>query len=237
MTRADLRARCRLAIGAIASNQGLTLIEALVAISVVGISSIMVVPPLFLAAATRVQNRRAEEALQIAQAEVDRVRTLVEQGSQSIMDNLPPRADEDDLVDVPAPGTIHGQVRSSAACGAYTGDVLANALTALPIDTDGDCATAEYYLQSFRNDGAIFIGGSDELPDFRMGVRVYSRSAADGNGFNANLESPPTQASLKYSSGEGNQRVRPLAVLYSNISVSNTDTSICSFHQDVCNTP
>jgi len=58
------------------SESGLTLMECVVAIAVVALAGALITPPLFLAAATRVQNRRSEQALQIAQGEIDRIRTL-----------------------------------------------------------------------------------------------------------------------------------------------------------------
>lgn len=62
------------------SEQGFSLLEALISIAVIAVVISSFTPPIFLAVGTRVQNRRAEQAMQLAQAEVDRVRRLVERG-------------------------------------------------------------------------------------------------------------------------------------------------------------
>ncbi|NET10377.1 MAG: type II secretion system protein, partial [Symploca sp. SIO2B6] len=63
------------------SEEGLTLLECVVAIAVIALTGAMIGPPLVMAAATRVQNRRAEQAQQLAQGEVDRIRAMVIQGN------------------------------------------------------------------------------------------------------------------------------------------------------------
>lgn len=60
--------------------QGFTLVESLMGILVISVVAITITPPIVLSTATRVQNRRAEQAMQLAQAEVDRIRVFVEQG-------------------------------------------------------------------------------------------------------------------------------------------------------------
>jgi prepilin-type N-terminal cleavage/methylation domain-containing protein len=63
-----------------ASDSGFTLIESLVAIIVISVTVVAISPPIFWAAATRVQNRRAEQALSIAQGSIDQVRGKIERG-------------------------------------------------------------------------------------------------------------------------------------------------------------
>ena len=70
-------------------SSGFTLIESLVAMIVISITLVAIVPPIFWATGTRVQNRRAEQALAIAQGEIDRVRTQVERGISVIPNSIP----------------------------------------------------------------------------------------------------------------------------------------------------
>lgn len=68
------------------SVAGFTLIESLVAIIIVSITVVAISPPIFWATGTRVQNRRAEQALSIAQATIDQVRAKVERGGASVLE-------------------------------------------------------------------------------------------------------------------------------------------------------
>ena len=68
------------------SESGLTLIECIVAIVIIAVVGVAITPPLFLATAARVQTNRAEQAVQISQGEVDKVRVLVEQGAYDSAD-------------------------------------------------------------------------------------------------------------------------------------------------------
>ena len=68
------------------SVSGFTLIESLVAIIIVSITVVAISPPIFWATGTRVQNRRAEQALSIAQATIDQVRARVERGGAGALE-------------------------------------------------------------------------------------------------------------------------------------------------------
>ena len=68
------------------SVSGFTLIESLVAIIIVSVTVVAISPPIFWATGTRVQNRRAEQALSIAQATIDQVRARVERGGASALE-------------------------------------------------------------------------------------------------------------------------------------------------------
>ena len=68
------------------SGAGFTLIESLVAIIIVSITVVAISPPIFWATGTRVQNRRAEQALSIAQATIDQVRAKVERGGSNALE-------------------------------------------------------------------------------------------------------------------------------------------------------
>ena len=62
------------------NNSGLTLIECLVAIAVIGLTAAVMAPVMVFSMATRVQSQRAEQALQIAQGEIDQIRLMAERG-------------------------------------------------------------------------------------------------------------------------------------------------------------
>ena len=218
------------------SEQGVTLIECLVAISIIAITGALITPPLFVAAATRIQNRRAEQALQLAQGEVDRIRILVARGMHT------PAALPNTVATfnntVPAPAGRIAQVRTvnTGACPAgtnitrYDGTPLP-VNSALGIDVDGDCRI-DFLMQVFRSQGAVAVGeraqngGQNRPTEFQLGVRVYSASA-DGNWANLRTQ----QASLRFTTGQGNQRERPLAVLLSPINWSDTNFALCQYHQ------
>ena len=68
------------------SVAGFTLIESLVAIIIISITVVAISPPIFWATGTRVQNRRAEQALSIAQGTIDRVRAKVERGGSTALE-------------------------------------------------------------------------------------------------------------------------------------------------------
>lgn len=77
-----------------AVQDGLTLIECLVAMIIITIVVAIITPPIFLAVGTRVNNRRTEQALQVAQGEIERVRLLMisNLSFQDIKDSLPPES-------------------------------------------------------------------------------------------------------------------------------------------------
>jgi type II secretory pathway pseudopilin PulG len=217
-------------------SSGLTLMECVVAIAIVALTGALITPPLFLAAATRVQNRRSEQALQIAQGEIDRIRTRVEQGAHST-DTLPDDVEDADFP-VGAPTAIANFIRTvntaDATCNGtpiYNNSTLpANEL--LPVDTDGDCQ-ADFFLQSFRTVGGGIIDGKPT--DLSVGVRVYSENIATGNDQLRNALQTE-QASLRFTTGEGNQRQSPLAVLYTQITWDGSGVALYCYHgTDSCN--
>jgi prepilin-type N-terminal cleavage/methylation domain-containing protein len=212
-------------------DQGLTLLECVVAIAIVALTGALMTPPLFLAAATRVQNRKAEQALQIAQGEIDRIRTLVEQGEHNL-NNLP--AVVNDINGVPAPNAIEASIRTvNNTCLNLYDNLSIPATSVLPVDVDGDC-DEDFYLQSFRTEGGIVDAGQPS--NFEVGVRVYANNAATNGTLRPGLET--TQASLKFTQGEGNQRQFPMAVLYTDVTWDGSGVSLFCYHgADACTTP
>jgi prepilin-type N-terminal cleavage/methylation domain-containing protein len=208
-------------------TKGFTLIEALIAIVIVSVTLVSITPPIFLATATRVQNRRAQQAQQIAQGEVDRVRLLVERQQTYASNYLPALSGSAPVVSTPPPsGTLAGKTRSNVICtGATLDDGTAPAAFAAPVvlfvDVDADCKF-DFIVQTFRGgeyrDSATL---ATSPPDgFTMGVRVYSSVAANTNVLSRD------RANLRATNGLGNQTSRPLAVLYVPIVRNNSSKSL-----------
>ncbi|MGJ3247534.1 MAG: type II secretion system protein [Elainellaceae cyanobacterium] len=211
-----------------APEAGLTLLECLVAIAVIALTGAMVGPPLLLATATRIQNQRAEQALQIAQGEVDRVRSRVERGEHTPT-NLPAAAgNPTSLETVATPASVASALKSvSSTCSTYAGTQIP-LNQALQIDVDGDCQP-DFLMQVFRTRGTVSQReqvGRNRPGEFDLMVRVYAAIAQTNLG---NLDNEP--ASLRFTSGEGNQRSRPLAVLATQITWSESDNSLFCYQE------
>ena len=222
------------------SEKGLTLIECLVAISVIAATSATIAPVMVLSVATRVQNQKAEQALQLAQGEIDRVRLLVERNSTYTVADLKLA----ESAEAPLPATVADPTLKGTAITAtlkpnsLTGNWSASTYTpsayeAREVDTNGD-SNPDFVIQSFRG-GAVTVpittaSGSTNMPvAFDMGVRVYDYAAiTQGTGDIATtLETEP--AGLAFTSGEGQRGRRPLAVLYSQITNSDNSQSLCEY--------
>ena len=198
------------------SEQGLTLIETLMAIVVIAIVITASTPPILLAVATRIQNRRAEQAMQIAQQEVERVRLIVDQGNY-LNSRLPPASsitDPDNINTVGAP---------TAPCTP-------------PPDSYGSCTSTQaftednFLVQVFRDPGVSQAGvapdGSAQVVAFRMGVRVYSPAAELGS-----LGTRP--ASLQMTNALGEQTRFPLAVIYADLARGDVTGTLDSYRDFV----
>jgi len=204
------------------ANQGITLVECIMAIAVISLTTAMITPPLFLAAATRLQNQRAEQALQIAQGEIDRIRFLVER-QQHIPSALPATVTGTSLANVGAPtgftATVQTTVRQgNQNCQTYDGQQVPRT-QALLVDTDGDCR-GDFAMQMFRTVGVTPRSEVSVIPgdgrrnrpgSFCIMVRVYGKPAIENAQNGGLLATQP--ASLLFTSGEGDQRTQPLAVL------------------------
>lgn len=214
------------------SQEGLSLIECLVAIIIIALTVVAITPPIMLATATRVQSRRAEQANQIAQGELDRVRSIVERGGPTYAAGLLPASAGTSINNVAAAASAlsSGPLLTPATCtGSRYPDTLATLTQLVRVDVNGDCQI-DYAMQVFRNDG-ITPAGETAPYSFTMGVRVYAVYPGE-----ATL--PPlqtTRASLilgtgprdTISPGAGQQR-RPLAVLYSTLTRSDSSKSLDS---------
>ncbi len=216
------------------SEQGLTLIECLVAVFVTGLMVSLITPPIFIAVASRAQSRRAEQALQIAQGEVDRIRVMVAR-SQHTVTVLPGIATGNSR-SVPPPTVVLAAIKSAQNCSPRYDNLPILANQAVQIDVDGDCEP-DFFMQVFRSAGTTSAEqlaannvspGTAKPTDFQLGVRVYSILAKSAVG---SLANPPEPASLGLVNGEGGQRSRPLAVLYTPFSWSDQKGALCAYQQ------
>ncbi|MEA5466005.1 prepilin-type N-terminal cleavage/methylation domain-containing protein [Leptothoe sp. PORK10 BA2] len=206
------------------SNAGLTLIESLVAVAVIGITAASVGPVILVSTATRIQSQRAEQALQIAQGEVDRVRQIVEQGF--VADAGGSR--EYTAADLSIASTPTG-ITKSVDAAAPTGPPAAafnptDYQVARQIDIDGD-GTFDFAVQAYRLGDAEFSDGTRPVA-FPMGVRVYEHDAVNGGGTLAT-----TPARLGTAAGLGERDEKPLAVLYTEIVKSDERQSLCDYFE------
>lgn len=222
--------------------QGLTIMECLVAILLIGLTVAMVTPPLLIATATRVQNRRAEQALMLAQDEIDRISTLVQQGTHENR-RLPlvATASGGNLQAVGKPTQLFNELRTSrrdgSACPAspfassprYTNAQVPIA-SALPVDVDGDC-NPEFFMQVFRTAGVTTTAEQskpavNQRPaKFDLGIRVYSYPLARANLSSGKLETEP--APLLLTNSQGKLATRPLVAIYKPIAWSEQSDVLC----------
>lgn len=189
------------------SEKGLTILECLIAVVVVSVVTASMTPPILVAVATRLQNQRAEQAFQLAQAEIDKVRLMLERGDYSTAD-LPP--------------VSATSVRETSAPEGYvTAPTPITVTKGLAVDVNQD-KTNDFVVQVFRNDG-VTINEADKRPiNFEMGVRVYSYRAFEGSS-KPTLQIDP--APLTFTNGEGYQRTRPLSVIYTRLTQSDIKES------------
>ena len=198
-----------------ANEQGLTLIECLVAIIMVALVASAIAPALVISVASRVQSQKAEQALKLAQTEIDRVRVSVER-REATADDLPLPVEgvaDRDIVAVDGPN--YGAFAAAGARPTVT--------QTRQVDVTGN-GENDFAVQIFRSPGGPDVGG---IPiAFAMGVRVYDLDAVDSGRTGSLLTEP---ASLGIVSTAGERRERPLAALYTTISVGDTSESLCDY--------
>ncbi|XGV94975.1 MAG: hypothetical protein ACAF41_19800 [Leptolyngbya sp. BL-A-14] len=217
-----------------ASEQGLTIIECLVAIVIISLTIVAITPPIMLATASRIQSRKVEKANQVAQGEIDRVRLLVERGSY-VLNDLPGTTGAINSTSSissfgaatgnPAGGLLYssGSV-GGTPCGTYPGTTPVAVTDLIQVDVDGDCVP-EYVMQVFRTPGYAPNPPTPTVPySFEMGVRVYA--------FYPNQTALPldtTKASYRMGTGPldiaGGKR-RPMAVIYSKMARNDSSRSL-----------
>jgi len=197
----------------VSPDAGLTLIECLVAIVIVALAGAIIAPAMVLSVATRVQSQRAEQALELAQSEIDNVRVLIERG-------------EADETNMPPSTTVTDEKLLSQVDGPTYQSLEANPTNyaeARPVDINED-GTFDFAIQTFRTNQQDFDG--DNPLAFGMGVRVYEYDVVNSNSTGSlNTE----RASLTMTSSEGERGQKPLAALYTTIAVSEQGQSFCNY--------
>ncbi len=187
------------------TEKGLTLIESLAAIVIFSLAITAVTPPIILSMATRVRAHRAQQSMQLAQGEIDRVRRVVEAGSQkygSVEDyksQLPPEDGAAEPEKVAAPNA------SSGACSEGLPTVSTQYCT---VEVNG----TTFGIQSFRTntiEQASTAAGGDVPVAFNLGVRVYTQGSLN----QGNLSTEP--ASLSFSARTDGSA--PLIVHYATV--------------------
>ncbi|MEO1352252.1 MAG: prepilin-type N-terminal cleavage/methylation domain-containing protein [Cyanobacteria bacterium J06635_15] len=214
-------------------DSGLTLIECLVAIAVIAITSAVIAPAMLLSVATRVQSQRAEQALQLAQSEIDQVRLIVERTTDYTEADL-------GIASVPGTGptTEAATVQVPNAVPATTFNINNyQAAKAVDVDNDGE---NDFAVQAFRVLGQDDASGKPVA--FEMGVRVYDYDTIARNEAEQVVPGDPDRntvkaASLGQTSGEGERGTRPLAVLYSYVVKGDQIDSLCDYFRYQGSTP
>jgi prepilin-type N-terminal cleavage/methylation domain-containing protein len=210
------------------TEQGLSLIECLLAIVIIALTATAVTPPILLATGTRIQSRRAEQANQIAQAEVDRIRSIVERGTYTITDLPMSTGQKTGIASFGPPSSIGTTLltTSSTTCpgSRYPLTKPGSATELVKVDIDGDC-TPEYLMQVFRTEGCVPNTGDPNQPySFYVGVRIYAYKDGETVG-----QFDTQRATLNLSStgrkDQVNNTRKPLQTLYTKIARNNSQLS------------
>jgi type II secretory pathway pseudopilin PulG len=219
-------------------DEGLTLVEALVAIVVLTIVLGFIAVPIAITTGSRVQNRQVEQAQQIAQSFTENARiqmsllqTWTYSGttpsissaqptfSYSPVGTIPnlPTVSYSSVSSVPAPTTNCNVVGPS-----YSVSCPVSSLFGYNLDRD-PIGTPEFYVQVFRVSDTR-SASTNEVIGFDMGVRVYSAEAISRLG-----SLTTTRRSVSLTSGTGDPR-QPLAVVYTSIYRSEEGNALVSFN-------
>ena len=208
------------------NSAGLTLLECLVALFVIQAVVAVSAPLVVVAVSTRVQNQRADQALQVAQGEIDKIKTAVARGDdyRNEIDvpaaNVTSRLDFTDAAKVPPPTTVLDN-----------DDYKTNFQVAKAVFLDSD-NQPDLAVQVFRNHiGFIDDVGADpniSLAVFDVGVRVYRADAVQDRAADLGVEQG-TYGSAGQAIASDNLN-RPLAVMSASVFKSDTGQSLCDYY-------
>jgi len=223
------------------SNSGMSLMEALVAMVLISVMVVVTTPPLLLAMATRIQTRRTETAVTLAQKELERIRLIVDTGTYT-NGMLPPQARNSGNTNITTPGNI-SQTRPPTS--------IRNTPTCTVVNTSCDPSndsqawwtddSQEFFVQTFRTTG---VQQNGQIVVFRMGIRVYSKVSQQDL---ANLRTEAAPMYLTRGAGErtvvtrngtnisAKQSQFPLAVIYADFSRGDLIGSLQRYHQFIGN--
>lgn len=205
----------------VSPDAGFTLVECIMAIVVVGLTGAVVAPFMVISVATRVQNQRAEQAIELAQGEIDRVRVEFEQNAGDNNFLVPARYQNA----VIAEGDITcatGEYCPAQFRGPTSLDSDDTVLEQVDVNDDG---TVDFFIQGFlvqRQDTA----STNIDRTYELGVRVYDIRAAE----NFPVGGLPTdEALVGVTSSEGERTQKPLSTVYSSVSISEGSDSLCNW--------
>lgn len=210
------------------TEQGFSLLEPLVAILILAAVMAAFTPPVVLAVATRVKNFRVEQAIKVAQSEVDRNRRLIDRETTATALNpqLPPAV----AANATEPQNVGAPTSATPNC---TNGIPATALSWCPVPTpDGSAPTLGmqvFRTQIFNLDGTAGSSTSKFPVTYRLGVRIYPIQALQQNAGNLQTET----SGLSLSPAAQSLRA-PLAVLYGPIVRSDFSTTNESALRRLC---
>ncbi|MBE7385370.1 MAG: hypothetical protein F6J95_028720 [Leptolyngbya sp. SIO1E4] len=228
-----------------ANEGGLTLLETLVAIIVIGLTVSAITPAFVLAVATRVQSQKAEQASQLAQDAIDKARVVMELGSVEDLgaggvaavreDFLPLDAGDVAATTVGAPSRFLRLDNDS--CEGAAAQPASDEACSVDINGDGE---ADFAVQAYRVNS--FAAPSGELAAFDMGVRVYAYDATRDPADDGTADVAVTELNTERASAGITNRARddrgngyrfaPLAVVYTTIVRSEEDNSLCEYFEN-----
>ena len=197
-----------------ANDKGLTLIECLVAIAVIGLTAAVMAPVMVFSLATRIQSQRTEQALNVAQGEVDKIRLMVERGGDFSSQLYA------------YPSTTTTSVATTAAPTSIAANWSSTTTNVAKQFNIGDGSQNKFAVQVFRSVGSTPSGSTVPIT-FDIGVRVYDFKAVQNN--STSLQTTP--AGLTFTSGEGQRSRRPLAVIYTSIFQGDREGALCTYRR------
>jgi len=216
-------------------EEGMTLLEALVAIVVLTIVLGSIAVPVAITVGSRVQNREVEQAQQIAQSFAEQTRlqlsllsTWTYAGTTPSITSATPTLSYSPLGSIPQlPAASYSTVASVPApttnCNItgpnYTASCAANTLFGYDLDKDG---VSDFYVQTFRVSDVR--SPSNEVIGFDMGVRVYPLESLTKLG-----SLTTTRRSLGFTSGIGDP-TEPIATLYTSLYRSEESEALVGFN-------
>ncbi len=214
------------------TEQGFTLLEPLVAILILAAVMAAFTPPLVLAVATRVKNFRVEQAIKVAQSEVDRNRRLIDRETKAtdLNPKLPPAVS----ANATAPGAVGAPTSATPSCTTIGNiEVPTTPLSWCPVPNPNGGAPVlgmqVFRTQVFNLDGTAGSSANKFPVAYRLGVRVYPIQALQQNAGNLQTET----SGLSLSPAAQSLRA-PLAVLYGPVARSDFSTNSESALRRLC---